>query len=88
MFVRTGMALPIHDTGLVQSFIENLNLKYLLYTLESNYVAPVQKIIREEIPDADTTMTNLYSNVQLVLWGADPVLRMNSALLTPLVAEV
>ena len=88
VFVKTGMALPVHETGLLQSFIENLNLKYFLYIIENNYIAPTQKMIYKSIPKAETTMVNLYSSVQLVLWGADPILRVNSALLTPLVAEV
>lgn len=88
VFVKTGMALPVHETGLLQSFIENLNLKFYMYSIDSNYVSTTQKMIQKKLPNADNSLVNLYSNVQLVLWGADPILRMNSALLTQLVAEV
>jgi hypothetical protein len=87
-FVKTGMALPVHEAGFLQSFIENLNLKYFLYAVENNYVAPAQKLMHEKMPQVDTSITNLYATTQLILWGADPILRMNSALLTQLVAEV
>ncbi|XP_011498285.1 PREDICTED: UDP-glucuronosyltransferase 1-9-like [Ceratosolen solmsi marchali] len=87
-FIKTGMALPVHETGLLQSFIENLNLKYFLYSLEFNYVVPVQRLMYKKLPEIDTTIANLYSTTQLILWGADPILRMNSALLTQLVAEI
>lgn len=81
------MALPVHESGFMQSFIENLNLKYYLYSVESSYVSPMMSIISEKFPLSDS-LTNLYSNVQLILWGADPILRVNSALLTQLIAEV
>ncbi|XP_016839145.1 UDP-glucuronosyltransferase 1-5 [Nasonia vitripennis] len=88
VFVKTGMALPVHETGLLQSFIENLNLKFYMYSIESNYVSATHKMIQKKLPNIDNSLANLYSNVQLVLWGADPILRMNSALLTQLVAEI
>ncbi|KAL7295191.1 hypothetical protein TKK_0011497 [Trichogramma kaykai] len=87
-FVKTGMALPLHETGFVQSFIENLNLNYLLFTIQRNYITPAQKIIKSRLPQANIDLDSSYKNVQLVLWGADPVLRMNSAPLTQLVTEI
>lgn len=88
VFHRTQMAIPVHRNGFIQNFIENLNLKYFLYTNENNYIAPTQRMLREKNFRFDLPLEELYLNVQLVLWGADPILRVNFALLTQLVAEV
>lgn len=88
VFVKTGMALPVYQSGLLQGIVENVNLKIYLWSIDRNYVGPAQKMMKERMSQGDTSLTDLYSNVQLVLWGADPVLRMNSAPLTQLVPEV
>ncbi|KAJ8678570.1 hypothetical protein QAD02_014357 [Eretmocerus hayati] len=87
VFIKTGMALPIHQSGFLLSIIESLNLKYFMYRLENDYISRTQQIISEKLPLSES-LDNLYSGVQLVLWGADPILRMNSAILTQLVTEI
>ena len=82
------MALPVHENTFIHNFVDNLNLKYLIYSLEKNYISLAQKFLREKSVGNNLPINELYSNVQLVLWGADPILRVNFALLTQLVAEV
>ncbi|XP_014208984.1 UDP-glucuronosyltransferase 1-8-like [Copidosoma floridanum] len=87
-FTKTGMALPVHELNFVQSFIESLNLRFFVYNIENKYVVPTQKMLLEKLSQATIPLSNLYSNVQLVLWGADPILRNNYSPLTQLVAEI
>ncbi|XP_058788616.1 UDP-glucuronosyltransferase 1A8-like [Phymastichus coffea] len=88
VFIKTGMALPVHQSGLIQGIFENVNLKFNLWSIDRNYIGPTQQMMKEKMPQGDAPLNNLYSSVQLVLWGADPVLRMNSAPLTQLIPEI
>lgn len=82
------MALPVHDLNFIQSFIQKLNFRYYVYNLENRYVLPTQKMLIDKLPKVAEPMANLYSKVQLVLLGVDPILRNNYSPLTQLVTEV
>ncbi|XP_014482190.1 PREDICTED: UDP-glucuronosyltransferase 1-7C-like [Dinoponera quadriceps] len=87
-FQSTGVALPMHSGGIWTRLRARRVEDSLSSAARNNYLPPVLDLVAKYLPDIDTNMKHLYSDVRLVLWGADPVLRSNFASLTQLLVEV
>ncbi|KAK2583946.1 hypothetical protein KPH14_001205 [Odynerus spinipes] len=87
-FERTGVALPILQNSFWSRVSTNLAWRSISSKVESNYVKPAFKLAKEHLPNVPIEQDNLYSDVRLVLWGADTVLRKDFASLTEMLVEV
>lgn len=87
-FECTGVALPLHNGGFLSRLSTSFSGKTISSAAKNNYVAPTLRLATKYLPDVNIDLENLYSNIRLVLWGADTVLRSNFASLTQLFVEV
>lgn len=87
-FECTGVALPVHNGGFLSRLSTSFSGKSIFSTAKNNYVVPTLRLATKYLPDVNVDLENLYSNIRLVLWGADTVLRSNFASLTQLLVEI
>ncbi|EZA46922.1 hypothetical protein DMN91_004846 [Ooceraea biroi] len=87
-FECTGVALPIHSGGFWSRLSTSFAGKSIFSNTKSNYLAPALRLATKYLPDINIDLDHLYSDVHLVLWGADTVLRSNFASLTQSLIEI
>lgn len=87
-FECTGIALPVHSGGFWSRLSTSFSGKSIFSTAKNNYVIPTLRLAAKYLPNVNVDLEHLYSNIRLVLWGADTVLRSNFASLTQLFVEV
>lgn len=87
-FIQTRSAIPINTDGFIMSMISNIDGKFFISSIRSNYVDPALNLVSKYLPEVDVKFDNLYNDVELILWGSDTVLRSNFAPLTQLLVEV
>ncbi|XP_070172414.1 2-hydroxyacylsphingosine 1-beta-galactosyltransferase isoform X1 [Polyergus mexicanus] len=87
-FKCTGVALPIHSGGFWSRLSTSFAGRSIFSTAKNGYLTPTLKLATKYLSDVNFDLVHLYSDVRLVLWGADTVLRSNFAFLTQLLVEV
>ncbi|XP_025262136.1 UDP-glucuronosyltransferase 1-8 isoform X2 [Camponotus floridanus] len=87
-FECTRVALPIHSGGFWSRLSTSFAGRSIFSTVKNGYLTPALKLTTIRLPDVNFDLDHLYSDVRLVLWGADTVLRSNFAFLTQLLVEV
>ncbi|XP_015598027.1 UDP-glucuronosyltransferase 2B1 [Cephus cinctus] len=87
-FQKTEMALPIHRDGIWSRLIELMRARSILSSTDDSYVFPALKLVQKFLPDLHIKPETLYSDVTLVFWGADYVLRSDFALLSRSLVEI
>ncbi|XP_011303100.1 UDP-glucuronosyltransferase 1-8 [Fopius arisanus] len=85
---KTKMGIPIFTEGIYERFWANVNTQRVIAHVESNFVNPAMKIATKYVSNVDDTLDELYSNVELFLWGGDPILRTDFASLTQRFVEI
>ncbi|XP_015109949.1 UDP-glucuronosyltransferase 1-8 [Diachasma alloeum] len=85
---KTKMGIPIFTEGIYERFWANVNTQRVIARVESNFVNPGLKIAGKYVSNVGDTLDELYSNVELLLWGGDPILRTDFASLTQRFVEV
>lgn len=88
VFERSGVALPILKDGFWSRIFNNLAWRYISSNIESNFVTPAFRIAKKHLTDLEISQDDLYSDVRLVFWGADSILRMEFASLTQMLVEI
>lgn len=87
-FECTRVALPIHSGGFWSRLSTSFAGRSIFSTVKNGYLTPALKLTTIYLPDVNFDLDHLYSDVRLVLWGADTVLRSNFAFLTQLLVEI
>lgn len=87
-FECTKVALPIHSGGFWSRLSTSFAGRSIFSTVKNSYLTPALKLSTTYLPDVNFDLDHLYSDVRLVLWGADTVLRSNFAFLTQLLVEI
>ncbi|KMQ99507.1 udp-glucuronosyltransferase 2a2 [Lasius niger] len=87
-FECTGVALPIHSGGFWSRLSTSFAGRSIFSAAKNGYLTPALKSVAKYLPDVNLDLDDLYSDVRLVLWGADTVLRSSFAVLTQLLVEV
>ncbi|XP_046821607.1 UDP-glucuronosyltransferase 2B14-like [Vespa crabro] len=87
-FERTGVALPILKGSFWRRIFMNFAWRSTSSNIQSNYVTPAFHIAKKYLTNLELSQDNLYSDVRLVLWGADSILRMDFASLTQMLVEI
>lgn len=85
---RTGAALPILQGSFWTRILANLAWKSISSNIENYYVTQAFKLAKERLQNVHIEQEDLYSDVRLVFWGADTILRMDFASLTQMLVEV
>lgn len=88
VFEYTGAALPVQNAGFWTRLSTNLARRSIFSAAKDDYAAYALRVAGKYLPDAEHSLDNLYSNIHLILWGADTVLRSDFAPLTQFVVEV
>lgn len=88
VFEYTGAALPVQSGGFFWRLSTSFFSKSILSVSKNEYVAYALRIVGKDIPHLGIDADNLYSDVRLILWGADTVLRSDFASLTQFLVEV
>lgn len=88
VFDRTGVALPILKDGFWSRIFSNLAWRYISSNVESSFITPAFRMAKKHLTDLEISQDDLYSDVRLVFWGADSILRMEFASLTQMLVEV
>lgn len=87
-FECTRVALPVHSGGFWSSLSTSFSGKSLFSSVKNDYLTPAIRLAVEFLPFVNIDLEHLYSDVRLVLWGGDTVLRSDFASLTELFVEV
>lgn len=87
-FESTGVALPMLSGGLWARFWTRIDEYFLSYTAKNSYHSYILRLVAKYLPNINADIKDDYSDVRLVLWGADTILRSNFAPLTQLLVEV
>ncbi|XP_012216376.1 UDP-glucuronosyltransferase 2C1 [Linepithema humile] len=87
-FECTGVALPVHNGGFWSRFSTSFSGKSTYSIAKNNYVTPTLRLAAKYLLNVNVDLEHLYSDIRLVLWGADTVLRSNFASLTQLLVEI
>lgn len=82
------MALPTLKGSFWSRISTNLAWGSISSNVLSNYVTPAIQIAKKHLNNLNISRDNLYSDVRLVLWGADTILRTDFASLTQMLVEV
>ncbi|KYN04395.1 PREDICTED: uncharacterized protein LOC108772854 [Cyphomyrmex costatus] len=89
VFECTRVALPLHTSSGIWSRIStSFSRRSIFSTIKNNYFIPVLREVNHFIRDVNIDLEYHYSNVRLVLWGGDPVLRSDFASLTELLLVI
>lgn len=87
-FERTGVALPILKGAFWSRISTNLAWRSISANVENNYVTPAFDLVKKHLPNLQISKNNLYSDVRLVFWSTDNILRMDFASLTQMLVEI
>lgn len=87
-FECTRVALPIHSGGFWSRLLTSFSGRTIFSTAKNDYLTPVLRLATKYLPNVNIDLEHLYSDVRLVLWGGDTVLRSDFASLTELLVEV
>jgi len=87
-FECTRVALPVHSGGFWSRLSTSFSGKTIFSTVKNDYLTPALRLAIKHLPDINIDLEHLYSDVRLVLWGGDTVLRSDFASLTELLVEV
>lgn len=88
MFECTGVALPVHNGGFWSRLTTSFTGRSISSVAKNHYLVPALQLIARHLPDINIDLEHLYTDVRLVLWSADTVLRSDFASLTQLLVEV
>lgn len=88
VFECSGVALPVHSGGFWSRLSTSFAGRSISSSAKNDYLVPALRLIAKYLPDVNIDLEHLYSDVRLVLWGADTVLRSDFAPLTQLLVEV
>lgn len=88
VFEVTGAALPVQNAGFLSRLGASLARRTLLCTARDDYVYHALRIVEQYVSDTNYNWEHLYSDVRLILWGRDVVLRSDFASLTQYLVEV
>ncbi|XP_012542401.2 UDP-glucuronosyltransferase 2B4 [Monomorium pharaonis] len=86
-FECTRVALQVHSGGFWSSVLTSFSGKSLFSAVKNDYLVPVIRLAIESL-SVNIDLEHLYSDVRLVLWGGDTVLRSDFASLTDLLVEI
>lgn len=87
-FECTGAALPIHSGGFWSRLSTSFAGRSIFSAAKNDYLTPALKLATKYLPDVNFNLDHLYSDVRLVLWGSDTVLRSSFAVLTQFLVEI
>ncbi|XP_071553594.1 uncharacterized protein [Temnothorax nylanderi] len=87
-FECTRVALPVHTGGFWSRLSTSFLGRSIFSAAKNDYLVPALRLTAKHLPDVNIDLEHLYSDVRLVLWGADTVLRSDFASLTDLLVEV
>lgn len=87
-FECTKVALPVHRGGFWSRLSTSFSGRSIFSTIKNDYLTPALRLANNYLPDVNLDLEHLYSDVRLVLWGGDKVLRSDFASLTELFVEV
>lgn len=86
---KTKLGIPISTESIYDRFWTNINYRTLISRSQSNYVKPAINLAKQYLKNYNgESIDQLYSNVELVFWGCDPILRKDFAALTHRFVEV
>lgn len=88
VFEVTGSALPIQTAGFWARLSAAGTRRSVLSTARDDYGTNALRVAEQHIPDVTLTTATLYSDVRLILWGSDVILRSNFASLTQYIVEI
>ncbi|XP_033340704.2 UDP-glucuronosyltransferase 2A3 [Megalopta genalis] len=88
VFEYTGTALPVQSAGLWTRLRTSLSRRSIFSTARDEYTAYALRMGGKYLPETGFNLDNLYTDVRLILWGGDVILRSDFAPLTPLIVEV
>lgn len=88
-FESTGVALSVNNDSFFSRLATTFAARSVYSNAKNNYLSPAVRLVCKYLTcDANIEFDRLYSDVRLVLWGADTVLRSNFASLTELLVQV
>ncbi|XP_032679893.1 UDP-glucuronosyltransferase 1-6-like [Odontomachus brunneus] len=87
-FENTGVALPMRSGGFWTRIWMRFDEHFLFHNVKINYHFHILRLLTKYLPNANNDIKDDYSDVRLVLWGADTVLRSSFASLTQLLVEI
>ncbi|KAK0167975.1 hypothetical protein PV327_001821 [Microctonus hyperodae] len=83
------MAIPIQTNNFLDRFWSHIQFRAVVSHAENNYVMSALKLTRKYLNNLEeTSLDKFYSDVELLLWGYDHVLRSDFATLTQRLVEV
>lgn len=86
---KLKMAISTQTLGILDRFWANIHLRAVVSHAEGNYVPSALKSVQKYLPETkETSLDELYGDVELFLWAADPILRSEFATLTHRLVEV
>nr|XP_003706617.1 PREDICTED: uncharacterized protein LOC100878353 [Megachile rotundata] len=88
VFEYTGAAWPVYSAGFWSRLWMSFSRRSIFSTTRDEYVAYALRIAGKYLPDTGLNLDNLYTDVRLILWGSDVVLRSDFVPLTQLIVEV
>ncbi|XP_011873448.1 PREDICTED: UDP-glucuronosyltransferase 1-7C-like [Vollenhovia emeryi] len=88
VFECTRVALPVHNGGFWSRLSTSFSGRTIFSAAKNDYLIPALRLVAKHLPDVNVDLEHLYSDVRLVLWGGDAVLRSDFASLTELLVEV
>ncbi|XP_011063614.1 PREDICTED: UDP-glucuronosyltransferase 1-2-like [Acromyrmex echinatior] len=87
-FECTRVALPVHSGGFWSRLSTSFSGRTIFSTVKNDYLTPALRLAIKHLPNINIDLEHLYSDVRLVLWGGDTVLRSDFASLTELLVEI
>ncbi|XP_020282917.1 UDP-glucuronosyltransferase 2B30-like [Pseudomyrmex gracilis] len=88
-FESTGVALSVNNGSFFSRLATTFAARSVYSNAKNNYLSPALRLVCKYLTcDANVEFDRLYSDVRLVLWGADTVLRSNFASLTEMLVQI
>ncbi|OAD59649.1 UDP-glucuronosyltransferase 2A1 [Eufriesea mexicana] len=88
VFEYTGAALPVQSAGFWTRLWASTTRRSTFSTVRDEYTVYALQIAKKYLPHTNLNIDNLYTDVRLILWDADVILRSDFAPLTQLIVEV
>ena len=88
VFEYTNAAWPVQSAGLWTRLWTSFLRRTKFSTTRDEYVAYALRIAGKYLPDTGLNLDNLYTDLRLILWGSDVILRSDFVPLTQLIVEV